>query len=147
MAEKLTSKHFSDFIKAVVADNYSSIQQMEQGLKKHIDIISKDTNLGQLSSVYIAPPTPSNPEGHKSFNILYFSSEGFGNEPYEKNYGTGEGGIITLTFNPREDREWTDDEIEQLDILADFLYILSSKARLTTKVIEMSSVISQISNR
>ncbi|MCQ2240997.1 hypothetical protein [Treponema sp.] len=147
MAELLTSDCFKEFVKAVVADNYISIPQMEVHLKKHIDLIAKQINLGQLSSVYIAPPTPQNPDGVKIFTILYYSSEGFGSEPYEKNYGTGEGGTITLTFNTCGDRDWTDEELKELDMLSDFIYILSSKARLTSKIIEMSNVIANLTQR
>ncbi|WP_407397228.1 hypothetical protein [Treponema sp.] len=145
MAGMLTSDIYKEFVRAVVADNYISIQQLEAGLKKHISLISKQINLGQLSCVYIAPPTPQNPEGMKNFSILFYSSEGFGSEPYEKNFGTGEGGTITLTFNTCGERDWTDEELKELDTLADFIYLLSSKARLTSKVIEMSDVISRFS--
>lgn len=147
MMGMLTSDSFKEFVKVVVSDNYISIPQMEANLKKHIEIIAKEINLGQLSSIYIAPPTPQNPEGVKLFNILYYSPEGFGSEPYEKNYGTGEGGTITLTFNTCGDREWTDEELKELDMLSDFIYILSSKARLTSKVIEMSDVIAKLTSK
>ena len=112
-----------------------------------MNLISKQINLGQLSSIYIAPPTPQNPEGIKVFNILFYSPDGFGSEPYEKNYGTGEGGILTLTFNTCGEKEWTDEELKELDVIADIIYILSSKVRVTMKVKEMSDVISQLSQR
>lgn len=141
----LTSENFKEFIKEIVSDNYLNIQQLEAGLKKHLNLISKQINLGQLSSIYIAPPTPQNPEGIKVFNILFYSPDGFGSEPYEKNYGTGEGGILTLTFNTCGEKEWTDEELKELDVIADIIYILSSKVRVTMKVKEMSDVISQLS--
>ncbi|MCI5830334.1 MAG: hypothetical protein SPJ89_04620 [Treponema sp.] len=143
----LTSENFKEFIKEIVSDNYLNIQQLEAGLKKHLNLISKQINLGQLSSIYIAPPTPQNPEGIKVFNILFYSPDGFGSEPYEKNYGTGEGGILTLTFNTCGEKEWTDEELKELDVIADIIYILSSKVRVTMKVKEMSDVISQLSQR
>ena len=143
----LTSENFKEFIKEIVSDNYLNIQQLEAGLKKHLNLISKQINLGQLSSIYIAPPTPQNPEGIKVFNILFYSPDGFGSEPYEKNYGTGEGGILTLTFNTCGEKEWTDEELKELDVIADIIYILSSKVRVTMKVKEMSDVISQFSQR
>lgn len=139
----LTTDSFKEFIKAIISDNYISTQQMEIGLKKHIGLIAKQINLGQLSSIYIAPPTPHNPNGIKNFNILFYSTDGFGNEPYEKNYGTGEGGTVTLTFNTRGDSEWTDEELKEIDMLSDFIYLVSTKARLTSKVIEMSEIISK----
>ena len=141
----LTSENFKEFIKEIVSDNYLNIQQLEAGLKKHLNLISKQINQGQLSSIYIAPPTPQNPEGIKVFNILFYSPDGFGSEPYEKNYGTGEGGILTLTFNTCGEKEWTDEELKELDVIADIIYILSSKVRVTMKVKEMSDVISQLS--
>lgn len=143
----LTSENFKEFIKEIVSDNYLNIQQLEAGLKKHLNLISKQINLGQLSSIYIAPPTPQNPEGIKVFNILFYSPDGFGSEPYEKNYGTGEGGILTLTFNTCGEKECTDEELKELDVIADIIYILSSKVRVTMKVKEMSDVISQLSQR
>ena len=143
----LTSENFKEFIKEIVSDNYLNIQQLGAGLKKHLNLISKQINLGQLSSIYIAPPTPQNPEGIKVFNILFYSPDGFGSEPYEKNYGTGEGGILTLTFNTCGEKEWTDEELKELDVIADIIYILSSKVRVTMKVKEMSDVISQLSQR
>ena len=143
----LTSENFKEFIKEIVSDNYLNIQQLEAGLKKHLNKITKQKNLGQLSSIYIAPPTPQNPEGIKVFNILFYSPDGFGSEPYEKNYGTGEGGILTLTFNTCGEKEWTDEELKELDVIADIIYILSSKVRVTMKVKEMSDVISQLSQR
>ena len=143
----LTSENFKEFIKEIVSDNYLNIRQLEAGLKKHLNLISKQINLGQLSSIYIAPPTPQNPEGIKVFNILFYSPDGFGSEPYEKNYGTGEGGILTLTFNTCGEKEWTDEELKELDVIADIIYILSSKVRVTMKVKEMSDVISQLSQR
>ena len=143
----LTSENFKEFIKEIVSDNYLNILQLEAGLKKHLNLISKQINLGQLSSIYIAPPTPQNPEGIKVFNILFYSPDGFGSEPYEKNYGTGEGGILTLTFNTCGEKEWTDEELKELDVIADIIYILSSKVRVTMKVKEMSDVISQLSQR
>ncbi|MBQ0040040.1 MAG: hypothetical protein KBS64_06410 [Treponema sp.] len=137
----LTSDNFKKFLREVTNDSYISIKEYEEGLKKHLNILSKDLNLGQLSCVYIAPKTPHNPDGHRSFNILYISPDGFSSDAYEKEYGTGEGGTITLTYNTLPNREWTDEEYEELDMLSDFLLILSSKARLTSKVIEMTSVI------
>lgn len=141
----LASENFREFIQAVTADNYVSTKQLEEGFKERIQIIAKEIKLGQLSSLYIAPKTPTNPDGIKSLSIMYISPDGFENDPYEKCYGTGEGGTVTMIFNPSKGEEWDEDTISELDMLSDYIYTVSAKARLTTKIIELGNIIENIS--
>lgn len=140
----LTSENFKKFMENITVDNYSNIKDMESGFKKHLQLISKEIKLGQISVVYIAPKTPQNPEGLRSFQILFIAPEGFEDEPYEKNFGTGEGGTMTLTFNPLPDVEWTEAELKEIDLIGQIFFIVSTKTRLTQKVIEMTGIINSM---
>lgn len=140
----LTSENFKKFMENITVDNYSNIKDMESGFKKHLQLISKEIKLGQISIVYIAPKTPQNPEGLRSFQILFIAPEGFEDEPYEENFGTGEGGTMTLTFNPLPDVEWTEAELKEIDLIGQIFFIVSTKTRLTQKVIEMTGIINSM---
>ena len=125
----LTSENFKKFMENITVDNYSNIKDMESGFKKHLQLISKEIKLGQISIVYIAPKTPQNPEGLRSFQILFIAPEGFEDEPYEENFGTGEGGTMTLTFNPLPDVEWTEAELKEIDLIGQIFFIVTTKTR------------------
>ena len=140
----LTSENFKKFMENITVDNYSNIKDMESGFKKHLQLISKEIKLGQISIVYIAPKTPQNPEGLRSFQILFIAPEGFEDEPYEENFCTGEGGTMTLTFNPLPDVEWTEAELKEIDLIGQIFFIVSTKTRLTQKVIEMTGIINSM---
>ncbi len=140
----LTSENFKKFMENIAVDNYHNMKDMEAGFKKHLQLISKEIKLGQISVVYIAPKTLHNPEGLRSFQVLFISPEGFDDVPYEKVYGTGEGGTITLTFNPLPDVEWTDAELKEIDLIGNIFSMVSTKTRLTQKIIEMSNIINSL---
>ena len=140
----LTSENFKKFMENITVDNYSNIKDMESGFKKHLQLISKEIKLGQISIVNMAPKAPQSPEGLRSFQMRYSAPEGFEDEPYEENFGTGEGGTMTLTFNPLPDVEWTEAELKEIDLIGQIFFIVSTKTRLTQKVIEMTGIINSM---
>lgn len=140
----LASENLKEFVHLLSSENYRDIDEMTRGYLKNFKLIADDIKLGQAAAVYIAPKTTHNPEGMKKLNIIFINPNGFSDDVYERNYGTGEGGTITLTFNPVEDHEWNEEELKEIDFLADLMFIVASRTRLTSKIIEMTSIINSI---
>ena len=51
---------------------------------------------------------------------------------------------MTLTFNPLPDVEWTEAELKEIDLIGQIFFIVSTKTRLTQKVIEMTGIINSM---
>ena len=100
----LASDNLKEFVHRLSTENYKDIGEMNESYLKNFKLIADDIKLGQAAAIYIAPKTPHNPEGLKSLNLIFINPNGFSDEVYERNYGTGEGGTITLTFNPVDAR-------------------------------------------
>ena len=140
----LASDNLKEFVHRLSTENYKDIGEMNESYLKNFKLIADDIKLGQAAAIYIAPKTPHNPEGLKSLNLIFINPNGFSDEVYERNYGTGEGGTITLTFNPVEGYEWSEEELKEIDFLGDLMFIVASRTRLTSKIVEMTSVINSM---
>ena len=91
MNKHLCSKNFQAFFDTLIADSFPSANLIHEEMKKQISIVAEDINLGQMTAIYVAPQSQSNPVPIHEVCNFYVSPEGFNDDQiFEKSYGTGE---------------------------------------------------------
>ncbi len=142
MNKHLCSKNFQAFFDALIADSFPSASIIQEEMKKQISLIAEDINLGQMTSIYVAPQSQSNPNSIHDVCNFYVSPEGFNDDQvFEKSYGTGENGSVMYSVNPKKGVTWDEQDLRDAEMISDMTYLFSYRARLIEKVKEMKDLI------
>lgn len=144
MAFNLCSEKFRVFYDSIVSKDFVSVIDIQAEIKKSIGDVAEEIKLGQITGIYIAPPNPHSPQGVREMSLYYVNPDGFEDDPYVKNYGTGEGGSLSMTMNPIEGYEWSEEELKQVDFLCDVIVQMSYKVRLQMIVKKLNGVLAGI---
>ncbi len=147
MAFNLCSEKFRVFYNSIVSRDFSSVQEIQTEIKKIVGDVAAEIKLGQISGIYIAPPNPHSPQGVREMYLYYVNPDGFEDDPYVKNYGTGEGGSLSMTMNPVEGYEWSEEELKQVDFLCDVIVQMAYKVRLQLIIKKLNGVLAEIGGR
>ncbi|MCI7036151.1 MAG: hypothetical protein SOZ72_09375 [Treponema sp.] len=142
MNKHLCSKNFQAFFDTLIADSFPSANLIHEEMKKQISIVAEDINLGQMTAIYVAPQSQSNPAPIHEVCNFYVSPEGFNDDQiFEKSYGTGENGSVMYSVNPKKGVTWDEQDLRDAEMISDITYLFSYRARLIEKVKEMKDLI------
>ena len=92
--------------------------------------IASALNIGKCGEAFTAPQTNLNINGLSRSAVFYTSDEGFDDRPEVYSFRTGEGGSLSVVFYPKPNYRWTEDELNELEFLAENLFILGGRVQI-----------------
>ena len=130
---KICSKIYKEFFDKVKALTYSMPGHMED-ISREFDAVAKELHIGKFTETFIRPKVDYDAKETQSKATLYISAEGFGDVSKDFFYVTGEKGRVILSFYPTRGYTWKDEELEDLEFIADSVYLLGARIQLLNHV-------------
>ena len=130
---KICSKIYKDFFDKVKALTYSMPEHMED-ISREFDAVANELHIGKFTETYVRPKVDFDAKETQNKATLYIRTEGFGDVSKDFYYVTGEKGRVVLSIFPTRGYSWSEEELEDLEFIADSIYLLGARIQLLNHV-------------
>ncbi len=121
------SNNFREFI-----DLLSGEQASPRIISKALSVMADDLRIGKCSMYLNIPPSKENPRGEKSDKDVYVSDRGYVEDNlYDYRAEIGNNGDVTYRFWTVDDKDWTEEDEDNLDLISWIMQLHGTRFRLS----------------